>query len=297
MPENSGISEIRSRIHGPVNSIYTTFTKDGELDWPGIRQLIENGIENGSGISLLTFGDSQLDFLDDKEVAELTRVMVEQSAGRSLTVAATKRWSTRTTLEFAKYCKGLGVDLLMMLPSDHAFSAEGRIGWYKAAAEIIPVMIVGFPSWPILDGVRDEPHICAFKEDGTLNYTIDMLVRYPAQWAYITGGTYKRHVVEWPYGVQSYFCWGSGFAPHIAKSYWNAIQQNDFTTCTQIVRDIELPLFSLMERFPDMFQDVIRGTLELNGVAQRYLRAPRRSLADAEMDELAATIKPLGLIR
>jgi 4-hydroxy-tetrahydrodipicolinate synthase len=297
MIDHERIAEIRGRIRGPVNSIYTTFTKDGELDWPGIRQLIDNGIESGSEISLLTFGDSQLDFLTDQEVAELTNVLVEQSAGRSLTVAATKRWSTRTAMEFAEYCKGIGVDILMMLPSDHAFSAEGRIRWYRQAAEILPVMIVGFPAWPILDGVKDEPRICAFKEDGTLNYTIDMLVRYPNQWAYITGGTYKRHLAEWPYGVESYFCWGSGFASHVARGYWSAIQANDVAAAAKIVRETEAPFYGLLEKYPDMFQDVIRGALELNGVAQRYLRAPRRSLTDQELEEVASVLKPLGLMR
>src|SRR5215218_2300040 len=117
------IINLRARMKGPGNSIYTTFTREGELDWPGIRAMIEAGISSGSEISLLTFGDSQLDFLSDQEVAELTRIMVEQAAGRALTVAATKRWSQRQTLEFARYCKDLGVDMLMMLPSDHAFSS------------------------------------------------------------------------------------------------------------------------------------------------------------------------------
>src|SRR3954452_116249 len=159
------IMELRVRVRGPVNSIYTTFTKDGELDWPGIRAMIEAGISGGSDICLLTFGDSQLDFLRDQEVAELTRVVVEQTAGRALTVAATKRWSQRQTLEFARYCKDFGVDMLMMLPSDHAFSSEGKIGWYRSAAHQIPVMLVGFPTFDVLDAVRNEPRICAFKED------------------------------------------------------------------------------------------------------------------------------------
>lgn len=297
MSEDSRISEIRGRVRGPVNSIYTTFTRDGEFDWNGIRQLIDNGIENGSDITLLTFGDSQLGFMTDQEVAELTRVMVEQSAGRSLTVAATKRWATRTTIEFAEFCKGLGVDLLMTLPMDHVFSDEGKINWYKAAAEVLPIMIVGFPTMGVLEGVKDEPRICSFKEDGTLNYTIDALVHYPNQWAYITGGMFKRHLTQWPYGVESYFCWAAGFAPDISRRYWTAIQGNDLSSAAEIVRTIEAPLFKLMDRYPEMFQDVIRGALELNGVAQRYLPSPRRSLTDSETEELSAALKPLGLLR
>jgi dihydrodipicolinate synthase/N-acetylneuraminate lyase len=290
------ILELRERVRGPVNSIYTTFSKDGELDWPGIRNMIDMGITGGSGITLLTFGDSQLDFLTDQEVAELTRVVVEQTAGRVLTVAATKRWSQRQTLAFAAYCRDLGVDLLMMLPSDHAFSAEGKIAWYRAAARIIPAMLVGFPTFDILDGVRDDPRICSFKEDGTLDYSLNLMIRYPGQWAYMTGGMYRRHLAQWPYGCAAFFSWSSSFAPDVAQRYWTAVQADDLQRAAHIVTDVEAPYFRMIERFSEKFQDVQRGALELNGVASRYLRAPRRSLTDAEMEELAATLKPLGLL-
>jgi dihydrodipicolinate synthase/N-acetylneuraminate lyase len=290
------IQELRDRVKGPVNSIYTTFTSEGELDWPGIRAMVEMGIAGGSGVSLLTFGDSQLDFLTDQEVAELTRVVVEQTAGRALTVAATKRWSQRLTLDFAVYCRELGVDLLMMLPSDHAFSSEGKIAWYRAAAKIIPVMLVGFPTFDILDGVRDDPRICSFKEDGTLDYSLNLMIRYPGQWAYMTGGMYRRHLAQWPYGCQAFFSWATGFAPAIAQRYWDAVQANELETAARVVTDIEAPYFQLIERFPEKFQDVQRGALALNRMTQRYLRAPRRSLTDADMEELASVLKPLGLL-
>ena len=290
------IQELRARVRGPVNSIYTTFTRSGDLDWEGIRTMIEAGIAGGSGVTLLTFGDSQLDFLSDQEVAELTRVVVEQSAGRSLTVAATKRWSQRQTLAFAEYCREIGIDILMMLPSDHAFSSEGKIAWYRAAAQIIPVMLVGFPTFDILDGVRDEPRICSFKEDGTLDYSLGMMIRYPGQWAYMTGGMYRRHLAQWPYGCEAFFSWASSFAPSVAQAYWSAVQANDLAAAARIVTDIEAPYFTLIERFPERFQDVQRGALELNGIARRYLREPRRSLTDAEMDELAAALRPIGLL-
>jgi dihydrodipicolinate synthase/N-acetylneuraminate lyase len=290
------IQELRARVRGPVNSIYTTFTRSGELDWKGIRTMIDAGIAGGSGVTLLTFGDSQLDFLTDQEVAELTRVVVEQSAGRSLTVAATKRWSQRQTLGFAEYCREIGIDLLMMLPSDHAFSAEGKIAWYRAAARVIPVMLVGFPTFDILDGVRDESRICSFKEDGTLDYSLGTMIRYPGQWAYMTGGMYRRHLAQWPYGCEAFFSWASTFAPAVAQAYWSAVQANDLLAAAKIVTEVESPYFALIERFPERFQDVQRGALELNGIASRHLREPRRSLSDAEMEELEAALRPIGLL-
>ncbi|MGH2559276.1 MAG: dihydrodipicolinate synthase family protein, partial [Thermomicrobiales bacterium] len=290
------IQELCARIRGPVNSIYTSFTAEGEVDWSGVRNMVEAGIAGDSEISLLTFGDSQLDFLGDQEVADLTSVLVDQSAGRALTVAATKRWWQGQTLEFARYCRELGVDLLMMLPSDHAMSAEGKIAWYKAVAREIPVMLVGYPTFDILDGVRDEPRICAFKEDGTLDYSLGMMIRYPHQWSFITGGMYRRHLAQWPYGCTAFFSWASTFAPTVAQRYWTAVQHNDLAVATEIIATIEAPYFGLIERFPERFQDLHRGALELNGIAKRYLRPPRRSLTDGEMEELSAALKPLGLL-
>jgi 4-hydroxy-tetrahydrodipicolinate synthase len=290
------IEELRARVQGPVNSIYTTFTCAGALDWPGIRAMIEAGIAGGSGVSLLTYGDSQFDFLSDQEVAELTRVLVEQTAGRALTVAATKRWWQGTAIEFARFCRDLGVDLLMMLPSDHATSVAGKIAWYKAVARELPVMLVGYPTHDILDGLLDEPRICAFKEDGTLEYSLDTLIRYGGRWAFITGGMYRRHLAQWPYGCRAFFSWTSSFAPQVAARYWAAVQRGDYADAAAVVTSIEAPVFRLMQRYPERFQDILRGALELNGVAQRYLRAPRRSLTDGEMEELAAVLAPLGLL-
>jgi dihydrodipicolinate synthase/N-acetylneuraminate lyase len=290
------IAELRSRILGPVNSIPTTFTCDGEIDWPGVRKIIETGITGGSMISLLTVGDSQFDFLSDEEVAELTKVLVEQSAGRAVTVAATKRWWTGTALAFAHYCREIGVDMLMMLPSQHVVSATDLAGWYKAVAEVIPVMLVGKPTHEILDDLLDEPRICAFKEDGTLEYALETMTKYHSQWEFVTGGFYRRHLTQWPYGCRAFFSWTSSFAPHVAQRYWQALQQNDLDSATEVIVRVEVTFAQLARRNPEGWQATWRGAFELNGVAQRYLRPPRRSLNDAEMAELAAALDQIGLL-
>jgi len=291
------VQELRSRIRGPVNSIPTTFTRDGDIDWPGVRNIIETGITGGSNVSLLTVGDSQFDFLSDQEVAELTKVLVEQSAGRAVTVAATKRWWTGQALEFARYCREIGVDVLMMLPSAHARVAAGLVAWYKAVAEVIPVMLVGYPSHEILDGLLDEPRVCAFKEDGTMDYALDTMIKYAGRWEFITGGSYRRHLTQWPYGCRAFFSWTSSFAPQVAECYWRAVQKDDIAGAAEVVTHIERTLFAqLATRNPEGWQATWRGAFELNGVAQRYLRPPRRSLSDTDMEELADGLRQIDLL-
>ena len=93
MSSQKSPEDIKRELRGPVNPIPTPFLADGQLDWEGFRNIIEIGITGGSPVSLLTYGDGQFDFLSDDEVAQLTRCLVEQTAGRALTVAATRFWT------------------------------------------------------------------------------------------------------------------------------------------------------------------------------------------------------------
>ena len=52
--------EIRTLLEGPVTSIPTSFLANGDIDWDGVANIIEVGLKGGSGVILLTVGDSQL---------------------------------------------------------------------------------------------------------------------------------------------------------------------------------------------------------------------------------------------
>ena len=289
MPET-----IKDRLDGPVNSIPTPFQANGDIDWQGVRNIIDVGIAGGSDVSLLTYGDSQFDHLSDDEVAELTRCLVDQVKGRALTVAATRRWSNAKAVDFAHFCKDLGVDVLMVLPSDHALPA-GKIPHYRAVAEVMPVMLVGWPPHDILDALIDVDNICCFKEDGPLDYAPDAMQKYNAHWKFMTGGGLWRNFTQWPWRP-AFFCFFSSFAPHVAREYWQAYQDTDVATAGRIIRETEKPFAAVSDQVGGGFQALWRATLELNGIASRYLRPPMVSATDEEIDRLREPISALGLI-
>ena len=114
--------EIRSALTGPFGSIRTPFNRDGSVDTEGLRNHVERNLENGAGTVLLTAGDSHFHILSDSEIAQVTRVVVEQTAGRALVVAADRYHSTSRAVEFARYVRDVGADVLMVLPPDWAAS-------------------------------------------------------------------------------------------------------------------------------------------------------------------------------
>jgi len=288
--------QVIEMLEGPVNSIPTTFLRDGRLDWRGIAGVIETGIAGGSGVSLLTFGDSQLESLSDDETAELTKFLVEQVRGRALTVAATRRWWTGKAVEFARFCKDAGADALMVLPPQQAAVPEGLIAHYRAVAEVMPLMLVGAPRYEVLDGLLDAPSICCFKEDGTEAYAIQTMQRYAGRWKFMTGGTLWRHCTQRPYGCRAFFCCYSSFCPRVAKRYWDAVRAGDEATVSDVLNRVDIPFFALDAEFAGGIQAVWRAALELKGIASRWLRPPMVSVSDADMDRLKGRLRGLGLV-
>src|SRR6185312_14300727 len=112
------LPEIRHALSGPIASISTPFTRDGAIDYRGLRTIIDYAIAAGSRTVLLTYGDSLYSLLTDQEVAEVTKVTVEHTANRAMVVAADRIWWTGKTAEFARYCREIGADMLMVLPPE-----------------------------------------------------------------------------------------------------------------------------------------------------------------------------------
>lgn len=295
MSKTTNPSEIKNRLEGPVNSFPTPFLRNGEVDWQGARNVIEIGICGGSAVSLLTYGNSQFDFLSDEEVAQLTRTLVEQAKGRALTVAANRRWWTGKNIEFARYCRELGADVLMLLPPIQAPAVKGLVEYYRAVAEIMPVMIVGAPSYELLDGLVGIPNICCFKEDGSEAYAVETMERYSAHWKFMTGGGLWRNYTQWPFGVSAFMDVFLTFAPQVSQRYWKAFQDKDAAAAGEIITRFERPLFGLGEKFPAGLSAVWNAVLELKGIASRWLRPPALSLSDAEVEQLSALLAEMNL--
>ena len=295
MPSVKKPDEIRNLLEGPVNSIPTTFLPNGQLDWEGIGRIIDVGIASGSKVSLLTYGDSQFEFLSDEEVAQLTRFLVDRVAGRALTVAATRRWPDDRAVQFAEYCRSWGADLLMVLPPEQAQS-QGKVVQYRKVAQVMPLMLVGCPPYEILDELLDAPNICTFKEDGTLEYAKATMHRYGDRWKFMTGGGLWRNFAQWPCGIRAFFCYPSSFAPHIAQSYWRAFQDGDAKTAQTIITQIEEPFWGVATDVVGGGQAVWRTALELNGIASRWLRPPMVTATDEEVEKIGAVLDAIGLI-
>lgn len=293
------IEEIRAALRGPVNSIPTTFTRDGAIDFDGIDNMIERNIVDGGGaVTLLTYGDSQLEVLSDSELVDLTRFVVTQSAGRTLTVAANRAWNLRLTLEFAETCRRIGADVLMLFVGECTrTSIDAQLAeFYKSVAQVIPVMLVGWPEHRLLDQIRDEPRICCFKEDGTVEYAVETMRRYGDRWTMMTGGGLWRNYTQWPLGCRAFMSPWCVLKPEVNDRYYQAMLRNDLQTACDVITQLDFPLFECAVKYKGGWQTAWRAMLEVLGIAWRYRRAPMPSADDADLENIRSDLRRLRVL-
>ena len=300
--------EVRHALTGPVIALHTPFHRNGDIDYEGVRRIIDYTVdEGGSRAVILTAGNSLFTILSDDEIAELTRAVVEHTAGRAMVVAAADFWSTRQTVQFARYARDIGADILMVAPPDWASSCtdDSIVEHYSQAASCgIPIMVVTNFLAPrsdsfrlrVIKRLRDEVEgIYAVKDDvcGEFGRRLSLLVY--DRWAVLVGTGNKRIVLNAvPYGCDGCMSCFMYFKPELAHQFWNVVQACDRDRIREFVAENDVPFWDILRGFSASFDAVCHGILELKGLAERWRRAPYNSLNDEEMAKLADILKGKG---
>jgi len=305
MPTTRSREEIQQLLTGPVMSVHTPFLQDGQIDYANLRELIERGIAAGSSTMLLTYGDSLYSLLTDEEVAEVTRVVAEQTGNRALVVAADRSWWTGKTVAFGQYAQRVGADMLMVLPPDWALSCtvETFVDHYAAVATEIPVMVVTnvFRRSPamgldVLQRLRDTvPGVMAVKDDLVGTFARKMALLLAEEWSIISGGQKQNHFDLLQYGCHGYLSTFVPFAPEVTQRYWQAIRAEDWANAQQIIRSYDMPYFDFAIGMTGSFDAALHATYELAGLAGRWRRAPYHTATDEQLAQLANLFRQIGL--
>jgi len=299
--------EVRAALNGPWPSIRTPFTREGQIDYVALRRLIDALIVAKAKALVLTWGDSLFSVLTEDEIAEVTKVVVQQANKRAMVVAADGSWWTGQTVAFARYCAEAGVDMLMVKPPDWSGSAtlDTLVDHYRAVAAHIPVMLVtnflaargaAFAVQLFQRLCREVPGVMAVKDDLSGSIAARLCILSHQQWAFSAGGQKQNHFQLLPYGVGGYLSTFINFKPDTAWRYWNAVQAKDWEGAGRVIRDYDQPLFEYLMASEGGFDAAMHGIYELFGLTQRYRRLPYHSLSDLQMEQLAEFLRKRGIL-
>lgn len=301
------LEEVRAALTGPIPSIRTPFTRDGNIDYNALRRMIDFDIDAGAKAIVLTAGDSHLIVMSDQEIAELTKATAEHVAGRALVVAADRYFDTKQSVAFGQYAAGVGADVLMVLPPDWAASTSPATlaQHYAAVGEHIPVMMVTnlfiargpeFGLATIREVIATGANVVAVKDDVCGTFARRLCIEAHDHMAIWAGGYKENHVNMAPYGIDGFLSTFITFHPKVARQYWDAYTRGDLAESYRIIREIEMPFFNFIRTIAHDQDAALHGMLEVKGLAERWRPRPYHSMTDEELEKLAGYMQEHGFL-
>ncbi len=131
-------------LRGSGVALITPFTKDNEINYEKVSELIEFHIRNNTDFIVVcgTTGESATLSIDEKK--ELIRFVVEKVNGRLPVIAGTGSNNTSVCIELSKYAKEVKADgVLVVTPYYNKGNKEGIYNHYlKIASSIYPLPII-----------------------------------------------------------------------------------------------------------------------------------------------------------
>ena len=162
-------------FEGAYTALVTPFTRDGQVDYPRFRDLIEAQIAGGIDglVPVGTTGESPT--LDVAEHEKVIEVAIETARRRVKVIAGTGANSTAEALELTRHAQQAGADAsLQVTPYYNKPSSLGLLRHFSAVADLgLPVVLYNVPGRSgkeipvdVVAELARHPNVVAIKEAG-----------------------------------------------------------------------------------------------------------------------------------
>lgn len=289
---------------GTHTAIVTPF-RNGSLDEEALRKLVDFQFDNGvSGVVPCgTTGESPT--LDHEEHGQVVRLTAEFARGRGIVMAGTGSNSTREAIELTQEAEAAGATAsLQVAPYYNKPTPEGLFQHFKAVADNtgLPIMLYSIPGrcgieigLDVLVRLAEAcPNIRAIKEAGGNPERVSQMKQVlPADFEILSGddGLTLPFMSVGGVGVVSV---ASNLIPKPISDMVRLALKGDYTGALAIHQQY-YPLFAAFLKLATN-PIPIKTAMSLAGHCSPELRLPLVPMEAAKTDELAATLKKLGLI-
>jgi 4-hydroxy-tetrahydrodipicolinate synthase len=145
-------------IVGSIVALVTPMLDNGDVDYPGLRRLIDWHITEGTDCIGVVGTTGESPTVTVQEHCEIIRVAVEHAVGRVPIMAGAGGNSTHEAIELSRYAKKVGADCtLQVVPYYNKPSQEGLYQHFRAIAEAVdlPLYLYNVPGRTVADLQHD----------------------------------------------------------------------------------------------------------------------------------------------
>ena len=291
---------------GTHTALITPFTKDGKVDEPRLRQLVEQQIAAGSDglVPCGTTGESPT--LDHEEHNHVIELVVKFAAKRCAVIAGTGSNSTAEAVFMTQYAKKVGADAsLQVAPYYNKPTQAGLYAHFRAIAEQadIPLILYNIPGRCGVDIANDTiarlrsdlpKHIVGLKEATGVVDRVSQLRGLVDRDFCILSGDDSLTLPMMSVGAVGVISVVSNMIPRELTEMTHAALKGDFERAGRI----HAKLFPL---FKDLFIETnpvpLKAAMAMMGLCEETYRLPLVPMGDANRAQLKKTLQALGLVK
>jgi len=297
------IEEETNMFQGAMAAIVTPF-KDGRLDEPGFRKLIDFQIENGTHgiVPCGTTGESAtLSFQEHERVVELA---IEHVSKRVPVIAGTGSNNTAEAVRLTRHAQKAGADgALMICPYYNKPTQDGLYRHFEAVASAVDIPIIVY-NIPGRTAVNTEPstlaklsridNIVGVKEaTGSMKQVTDIVALCGENFDVLSGEDYLTYPLLCV-GGKGVISVTSNVAPRDMADLCNLYFDSKFDEARSLYYRL-LPLCHAL--FYETNPVPVKTALAMMGrIDSEEVRLPLVPMSDANRDRLEAALKDYGLI-
>ena len=285
-------------------AIITPFTKEGKVNYPALKTILEYQIAHGTDAIVICGTTGESATLSHEEHTEAIRFTVETVAHRIPVIAGTGSNDTAYALHLSNEAEKIGVDgLLMVTPYYNKASQAGLIKHYTYLADRVstPIIIYNVPSRTGCD-VKPETYaelskhkmIYAAKEASGNISTIAKTISLCEKDFAIYSGNDDQITAIMSLGGKGVISVLSNVAPQVAHDIAAAALAGDFEQS----RKLQIEYLELCNAlFMDVNPIPVKQAMNMMGFDAGPLRMPLCEMNEANTAKLKAVMVKYGLIK
>ena len=304
--------ELHERIRGPVYPILPAFDKAGRLDEGATRKYIRFLTGHGVRTLMVTAGTSRFHVMNEQEIAELNRIVIEENNRKSVVIAAGPvTGSTHAAIRLGRKFEEMGADAYMLYyPERHYgeahilnyvedISRELNLGIMIHALPVqngrkgIPFLDLSLDFWKRLSeidnfiGMKEESAnlLLRFKLGTRFGHRLSMVV---------AGGCMTTFMSIMHFGVPAYLAGIGNIRPDIEEKFYDHILDKEYDQALALIKKYEEPFFDVA--VPMGWHIALKAALNVAGLMPIYEKSPLSPLSDADREKISKTLALTGMI-
>lgn len=294
----------KSVFTGSCCAIITPFDKNGDINFPALKEIVEFQVENGTDCICACGTTGEASTMNDREHLSVIEFIVNIVNGRIPVIAGTGSNDTRHGLELCKDACALGVDgLLVVTPYYNKTSQRGLVHHYTTLANSVdkPIIIYNVPGRTgcniapaTLKTLAEHPNIAGIKEaSGNMAQVVEMMSLCADKIDFYSGND-EINIPIMAMGGSGAISVLANVAPAQTHNMIKYALDGDYKNASKMqmeALDLINSLFCEVNPIP------VKEGMNLLGFNAGYTRLPLYEMAPENVERLRNSMKNYGLIK